>query len=180
MLLRGLWGRRPALSWNTGAACPPPPAAARLLLCVSRSPTASGTPSRYTGLLCWRRGSRPGGPPAPGCRAVREQGSSSGLDVGWPFPGHPQPSHGPQASPFLGCGHGRPAPPGPREGCSRAKPETWGRREPTLHPRGSWGAFGDPATTMCCKIWPLSFLPGRGSPTPPHLSQPESPGWCPS
>ena len=73
----------------------------------SAAPRHRGHPADTQASCAGYGGSRPSGPPAPGCRAVREQGSSSGPDVGWPLPGRPQPSHRPQALPFLGTSDAR-------------------------------------------------------------------------
>lgn len=166
-------GRHPALSWNAGASTPGLSAALH-----SRSPAAWGTPSRYSGLLCWIRGQPSQGPSRPRMPGGQGAGRLLRARRGLASTGHPQPSHRPQASPFLGCGHRRSAPPESREGCGRAKLETWGCREPARHPRGSWGASGDPTTAMCFKPGPSVSSRGRGSTPPPTLTQPESPGQC--
>lgn len=63
-------------------------------VCCSAFPAAprhGGHPADTQASCAGYGGSHPRGPPAPGCRAVREQGGSSGPDVGWPLRDIPSP-----------------------------------------------------------------------------------------
>lgn len=159
-----------------GTQVPPPPAC--LKLCISPAALRRRGHPADTQASCAGRGS------CPGALLPQDAGRPGAGRLPWGLTwagltGRPQPSHHPLSIAIsrmwawmLGISRAT-------RGYSRAKAETWGAESQPRHPRGSWGLLR-PRHHRCREPGPSVSSQGRGSPPPPHWTQPESPGRCPS